>query len=152
MRKNIKAFTLVELMVAVAVLAIVLGIAAPSFLEMLRQNTLRGQANELLGVMHYARTEAIKRRVNVTVNLTPGTGWKAEVIQPGTTTVLRAVDKTATSVALNGSGTIAVVFDLRGRRQSADNCFQLSYYGNQRQLIVETGGALKIEAGVCGGS
>ncbi|EHR41746.1 GspH/FimT family pseudopilin [Alishewanella jeotgali] len=151
MRINKSGFSLVELMVTIAVLAIIIGIAAPSFVEMMRQNTLRSQANELLGVMHYARTEAIKRRVNVTVNLTTGNGWKAEVIQPGTTTVLRSVDKTTSSVALKGSGVVAVVFDLRGRRQSAGNCFELSYYGNQRQLLIETGGALKIEAGACGG-
>lgn len=147
---QIKGFTLIELMVTVAVLAIVLVVAVPSFTEMLRQNTLRSQANELLGLAHFARTEAIKRRVNVSVDLTPGTGWKAEVLQPGTTTVLREVNKTATSVVLNGVGTTALTFDLRGRRQSAATCYQLSYHSNYRRLLVDTGGSLKIESGQCG--
>ena len=151
-QKKIRAFTLVEMMVTVAVLAIIIGIATPSFVEMMRQNTLRSQANELLGLMHYARSEAIKRRVDVTVNLTAGAGWKAEVLQPGATTVIRRVDRTATSVVLNGSGVIPVVFDLRGRRKSPDkNCFELSYNGNRRILLVETGGSLKVETGSCGG-
>lgn len=149
--RRIKGFTLVEMMVTIAVLAIIIGIATPSFVDMMRQNTVRSQANELLALMHFARSEAIKRRVNVTVNLTPGKGWKAEVIQPGTSTVLRTVDKSATSVSLTGSETIAVVFDLRGRRISADNCFQLSYSNNDRQLTVETGGSLKVASGTCGG-
>lgn len=151
MYKQQNAFTLVEMMVTIAVLAIVLGVATPSFLEMLRQNTLRSQANELLGLVHYARTEAIKRRENVAVTLTPGSGWKAEVMQPGSTILLRSVDKTATSVSLSGATTTDIVFDLRGRRQSNDNCFQLSYYGNDRRLLIEAGGAIKIEPGQCGG-
>lgn len=151
MPKRQSAFTLVEMMVTIAVLAIVLGIATPSFLEMLRQNTLRSQANELLGLMHYARTEAIKRRVNVSVTVTPGAGWKAEVVQPGTSTVLRSLDKTTTSVALAGTGSSDIVFDLRGRRQSNQNCYQLSYYNNDRRLLIEAGGSIKIESGQCGG-
>ncbi|MFN3899031.1 MAG: GspH/FimT family pseudopilin [Alishewanella aestuarii] len=151
MRKRHQAFTLVELMVTVAVLAIIIGIAIPSFTEMLRQNTLRSQANELLGIMHYARTEAIKRRVNVSVQITPGNGWKAEVMQPGSTTVLRVADKTNTSVTLNGSQVSNLVFDIRGRRESADSCYQLSYHNNYRRLLVEVGGALKVENGQCGG-
>lgn len=151
MHKQQNAFTLVEMMVTIAVLAIVLGVATPSFLEMLRQNTLRSQANELLGLMHYARTEAIKRRENVAVTLTPGSGWKAEVTQPGSTTLLRSLDKTATSVSLSGATVTDIVFDLRGRRQSDDNCFQLSYYTNYRRLLIEAGGSIKIEPGQCGG-
>lgn len=60
-------FTLIELMVAIAVLAILLGIAVPSFKDALLGSTLTSQANNLVAAINLARTEAIKRNVRVTL-------------------------------------------------------------------------------------
>ncbi len=62
-----KGFTLIELMVALAVLAILTGLAAPSFLGMMRDNRLVAQTNEFLGALHLARSEAVKRNRAVVV-------------------------------------------------------------------------------------
>jgi len=61
-------FTLVELMVTLAVAAILAMIAAPSFIELIRSNRLTTQANELVGSLQYARTEAAKQGVQVTIS------------------------------------------------------------------------------------
>ncbi|GAB3507889.1 GspH/FimT family pseudopilin [Pseudoxanthomonas daejeonensis] len=53
-------FTLVELMIAVAVLAILLGLALPSFQASMRSNRVATTSNELLGSLSLARTEAIR--------------------------------------------------------------------------------------------
>lgn len=53
-------FTLIELMVAIAVLAILLGLALPSFQESLRSNRVIAASNELLASFALARTEAIR--------------------------------------------------------------------------------------------
>lgn len=53
-------FTLVELMIAVAVLAILLGLALPSFQGAMRSNRVVTTSNELLGSLALARTEAIR--------------------------------------------------------------------------------------------
>lgn len=54
-------FTLVELMVTVAVAAILLMIAVPSFRNMLATNRLNTAANELVGGLSEARMAAIQR-------------------------------------------------------------------------------------------
>lgn len=60
-------FTLLELMITVTVLSILLGIAIPSFQDLMRRNRLATQTNELISSLALARSEAVKRGVRVTV-------------------------------------------------------------------------------------
>ncbi|BCX88542.1 type IV fimbrial biogenesis protein FimT [Methylomarinovum tepidoasis] len=60
-------FTLIELMVTVAMAAIVLTVGVPSFQALVKNNRLTTAANELVGALNLARSEAIKRGVRVTV-------------------------------------------------------------------------------------
>ena len=53
-------FTLVELMTAVAVVAILLALALPSFQATMRSNRVTTSSNELLASLSLARTEAIR--------------------------------------------------------------------------------------------
>jgi len=66
-RLHSSGFTLVELMIVVAVLAILLGIAAPSFQSMLDKRRLTGAAEQLYADLQYARSEAIRQNKIVTV-------------------------------------------------------------------------------------
>ncbi len=56
-----RGFTLIELMVTLAVLAIVVAMAAPSFNSMIANNRSSGMATELTAALNFARSEAIKR-------------------------------------------------------------------------------------------
>ena len=58
-----QGFTLVELMVTLAVAAIILAIAAPSFSQMIRDHRLITTANDFMGTMQLARSEAIRRGI-----------------------------------------------------------------------------------------
>ena len=66
MRKH-SGFTLVELVIVLAVAAILTTLAAPSFRSMIQNNRATTQANALLSSMNLARSEAIKRGVRVTL-------------------------------------------------------------------------------------
>lgn len=65
--KNQRGFTLIELMVTIAVLAIVVSIAAPSFTNMIRNNQSVALGEELVTALNYARAEAVKRGARVSV-------------------------------------------------------------------------------------
>jgi len=67
MKNRSHGFTLMELMVTLAIAAIILGIAAPSFSQFLRNNRLTSAANDLLTAIQNARTEAIKRQQSVSI-------------------------------------------------------------------------------------
>lgn len=77
--KSQKGVTLVELMVTVAVLAIVLTIAVPSFSGIIAANRLTGPANEALSALHFARSEAIRlnRSIDVCKSNAAGTACDA---------------------------------------------------------------------------
>lgn len=60
-----KGVTLIELLITVAILAILLGIAAPSFNQTIREHRITFHANNLAYGARLARTEAIKRNTEV---------------------------------------------------------------------------------------
>lgn len=67
MKTRSAGFTLMELMVTLAIAAVILSIGAPSFGEFRRNNRLTSVGNEFLGAVQTARTEAIKRQTPVAV-------------------------------------------------------------------------------------
>lgn len=59
-RELTRGFTLIELMVTIAVAAIVLTIAVPSFESAINNGRLTSAANEMMGALQSARAEAIR--------------------------------------------------------------------------------------------
>jgi type IV fimbrial biogenesis protein FimT len=68
-------FTLIEALVVVALIAIILAVAAPSFTESIARKRVEGLASELGTDLQYARSEAVAR--NAAVRLTLGTSCYA---------------------------------------------------------------------------
>lgn len=62
-----RGFTLVELLVTVAIIAILAGLAAPSFVQFLARQAVTSQANEFASALRTARSEALKRGLPVRV-------------------------------------------------------------------------------------
>ena len=54
-------FTMMELMIGIAVLAILTTLAVPAFNQFVQSNRLAGQTNEIVAALQFARSEALKR-------------------------------------------------------------------------------------------
>lgn len=67
LRTTIKGFTLIELMITLAVAAILLGLTAPSFNDLIKDSRLTTQINGLSASINLARSESIKRSLTVTI-------------------------------------------------------------------------------------
>lgn len=61
MRLRSSGFTLIELMVSIAVLAVLMALAVPSFVDFRQRAALRGASDQLVSIWGDARFEALKR-------------------------------------------------------------------------------------------
>lgn len=80
-----RGFTLIELMVAVAIVAILGMVAVPNFSDVMRRSTVRSLSSDLGGDINFARSEAIRQGGAVSVcpagnadgtACSTGTDWK----------------------------------------------------------------------------
>ena len=62
-----RGFTVIELLVVVAILSILMGVAAPSLRDLLMNATVTSQANDLMSAFATARSEAIRRGVRTAI-------------------------------------------------------------------------------------
>jgi type IV fimbrial biogenesis protein FimT len=61
------AFTMIELLIVITIGAILMAIAIPSYRYVTTSNRVAGEINGLLGDVQFARYEAIKEGLNVTI-------------------------------------------------------------------------------------
>jgi type IV fimbrial biogenesis protein FimT len=64
---GVAGFTLIELMVTLAVAAVLLGLAVPAFNDLVRQRAMVARINDLVLAVSYARSEAVRQGAVVTV-------------------------------------------------------------------------------------
>jgi len=94
-----KGFTLLELMVAVAVITIVSGLAIPEFTRWVEKQRLAGDARHVYGLFQEARSQAILTGNSVVVSFTTGKGESG--------TYLALIDKNGNESQDNGEATVA---------------------------------------------
>mgnify|MGYP003858223695 FL=1 len=74
-RNQSTGFTLIELMIAVAIVGIILVVAVPSFTAMNQDSAFTTSANAFIGALKLARTEAVKRGSTISVEAGSATTW-----------------------------------------------------------------------------
>ena len=82
-----QGFTIVELLITVAILAILIGLAAPSMGNLVRDQRIKTATGDVYATLAFARSEALKRNTNVAVIPTSGDwagGWHIEKTDDGT--------------------------------------------------------------------
>ena len=84
-------FTLTELMITIGIMAIALGLAAPSLTDFIENNRMTTTANKLVSAINYARNEAVSRRENVRIS-GDDSGWWVDVVPLTTSTTQRIAD------------------------------------------------------------
>ena len=113
-----RGFTIIEIIVVVAIMGVLLTIAAPSFVAYTAAQKVKTASFDLYAAMMFARSEAIKRRSTVTITPVSSdwkNGWTIHATIAGVDTTLRTQD------SLNGvifSGATSVVYRLDGRLTS----------------------------------
>lgn len=107
-------FTLIELMVAIAVFGILLAIALPNFSEMIINQRVRSAASDVFATLIFARSEAIKRNAPVRV-VRSGTIWEAGwTAQTSGGMVLKRQDP-YTKITISGPASGTLTFGSNGR-------------------------------------
>lgn len=170
-------FTLVELMVTVAVLAILLAIATPSFTSIINGNRLASGANELVASVQLARSEAVKRNRSVAICrstdgancvLAAGASWEGWItVVDATDEVLRMnTVKPPLEVSASdaiGDNTDRIVFRPDGMARTAAGVLLEAQFGvciptslpaeNQRLVSIVAGSRVSVDrnnaAGAC---
>lgn len=116
-------FTLIELMVTVAVLAILLTIAIPNYQMFVMNSRMASQTNDLITALSLARSEAVKRAANVTVcassdGATCTGGWDdGWIVRDAAGTPLRVQQALGGASTLTGGADVAstIIFTASGR-------------------------------------
>ncbi len=67
MKRAQPGFTLLELMMVVAIAGVLLAVAVPAMGNFIRNSRITGAANDVMAGLHFTRSEAIKRRLPVTL-------------------------------------------------------------------------------------
>lgn len=134
--------TLVELVIALAILAIIATLALPSFQTMIQNQRLRTATESLLNGLQLARAEAIRRNARVRFVMdAAGPGWTVE-LEDGTDIQARPAGEAGADVAVARTGDTTVTYNAFGRRVAGAGTLSqidMSLAGNARPLRVQIG-------------
>lgn len=164
MMKKHNGFTLIELMIVVALVAILAAVGVPSFREFIQNNRLATQANTFLTALKLARSEAVKRGVNVVVCASndqtqcagtwnngwilfvDGNGDNDRATTPGTTeTLIRVGAGTIVPLTLTSGGN-PIVYQSSGIASAADKLMMCDDRGDDkaRVIMIERSGNTRV--------
>lgn len=157
MRARPSGFTLVEVVITLAIIAIAGMLAVPEFTSLMANRRVVGVADDLFGTLLYARSEAIRQNQSIQVLPIGGNwsnGWQmANPAQAGTFLLQHAASKVVVTEAGNAPD---VTFLPSGRLPAAANgpvfsVCDLKNIANQRLVSLDLSGqpSIKVVQGGC---
>jgi len=150
-RSNVQGLTLIELMITVAVLAVGLSLAAPSFTQQIANYRLRTASESIINGLNYARAEAVRRNSPVSFTLdASGSGWAVAQVSPATELQRRPGGETSGITAASTTSSRAVTFtatgfvDNSGVRLSQINLSSTAPNTDTRRIDIFGGGLIRV--------
>lgn len=153
--------SLIELMMAIAILSIIMMVGVPSFQSFFESSRARTITNDMAGALQLARSEAIKRRETVRVCVrnsdasacgSDSTSWNAGwlIIDTNENEVIRVWDPVSNNISGNGlvAPAAGISFLSSGMADDAQD-FTIDVSNNQRCINVASTGRVSVRQGAC---
>ena len=86
-----RGFSVVELMVAIAIFGILVALSVPMYGSYLANTQVRNAAESMLTGVHLAQTEAVKRNGVVEFLLDPANGWTVNLVEGNVASQIQTV-------------------------------------------------------------
>jgi type IV fimbrial biogenesis protein FimT len=144
-------FTMPELLAVVAIMAILASIAAPSLGDLVNSQRLKSSGAELHMALMRARSEAVKRNADVTLQPVTAGSWASGWTIPNPNTANTDIEVHAALRDVTVSGPSNVVYMANGRiRGTTRPQFELtSAKGQKRCVDVELSGRPYLKPNAC---
>lgn len=158
--RNQTGVSLIELMIAISILAIILFLGVPSFQSFFESSRARTISNDMTATLQLARSEAIKRRETVTVCVrnadgsdcsASSTDWNdGWLIIDSNNNPIRVWAPLSSNINGNGlDGSLAnLSFDRSGSASQAAT-FEVNVVNNERCINIAITGRVNVSQGVC---
>ena len=114
--RSSSGFTMIEVLVALAIAGILAALAAPAFSDLIASQRAKAVASELYVTLLKARSEAVTRNANVTLSPKTG-GWQGgwQILDPANAS--RVLDDRGAASGATISGPAGVTYQGSGRVQ-----------------------------------
>ena len=155
-----RGFSLIELMITLAIVAILATVAAPSFKVILANAQIRTASQALQDGLQLARVEAIRRNARVIFTIGTQSTWTVSVESDTSTVQTRPYTEgsAAATVAVTPAGATQVTFDGLGRvKANADASSSITQLdidvpttlipasaSREQRVTITSGGAIRL--------
>lgn len=165
--------TMIELLVALAIVAVLLGIGVPSFGAFIQNHRLSGATNRFVGMLHLTRSEAVKRAQRVTACVSSNQrdcaaagawhqGWilfpdaNANGVRDADEAIIQAEQRILGEVSIVGNSTVStyISYVASARAEMLSGALQMGTVavclgGQGRAIVINAAGRPRVEARAC---